>query len=117
MALPVGHPDYLSPALGGRAEQRILARLTDIATERTKGGNRRSPLALVAGTADPGAAWLELVDKDLRAAQEVVKSVVTITVLPAKSGRGPFDPDSVVFDWIAPKSGHDNALRPTASAH
>jgi site-specific DNA recombinase len=98
MALPVGHRDYLSPATAGRAEQRILARLKEIETERAKAG-KRSALALVAGAADPGKAWQELAERDIRAAQEVVRAVCTITVLPAARGRGPFDPSTVRFDW------------------
>lgn len=98
MALPVGHPDYLSPALGGRTEQRIMNRLEEIEAQRATAG-RRSALALVAGAADPGNAWRELAERDIRAAQEVARAVVTITVLPAKAGRSPFDPATVWFDW------------------
>lgn len=101
MALPKGHADYLSPALAGRAEQRIMAELAEIETKLGK-QHDRNPLSLVAGAADPGQAWLELRVSDLRAAQEVAKALVTITVLPGKPGRSPFDPSTVSFDWREP---------------
>lgn len=100
--LPIGHPDRMSAALAAGAERQITAEIEVIGAKLAKLGNQ-TPLALVAGAADPGAAWQEIVRRDLRAAQSIVRALVTsITVDKGKPGRSPFDPTTVVFDWREP---------------
>jgi site-specific DNA recombinase len=92
----------LSPALAGQAERRIRAEMDEIEAKLGKLAER-DPLALVAGKADRGAAWRELIGSDLKAAQSIVRRLATsITVAKGKAGRAPFDPTAVRFEWRQP---------------
>ncbi len=77
------------------ASERITGRLAAVEAKLAARG-QRSALAALAGSSDPGAAWLAL-DVVQRAA--VVDTLATITVLRGARGRAPFDPESVRIEW------------------
>ncbi|MGS0684573.1 recombinase family protein [Nakamurella sp. GG22] len=89
----------LHDKLAGDPEREIEAEMAEILVRRTEAG-QRSALALVAAAADPGLAWLTLRDTDLTAAQAVVATIATITMLPGKRGRAGFDPATVQIEWV-----------------
>ena len=89
----------LHDKLAGDPERGIEVEMAEIPVKRTEAG-QRSALALVAAAADPGLAWLTLRDTDLAAAQAVVATIATITMLPGKRGRAGFDPATVQIEWV-----------------
>lgn len=72
-------------------KDRNHPRLAAILAQLSRYGER-SPLALVAGKADPGAAWLEL---DVVSQCKVVDACMGIVVMPGKRGRGAFDTNTI----------------------
>ncbi|HEY8454625.1 MAG TPA: recombinase family protein [Actinopolymorphaceae bacterium] len=91
--------DYADGALTARqvqvATQRITQRLQQIDDELAREG-RRSALAAVTASTDPGAMWMSLPVDSQRA---VVDALCTVVILTASPGRAPFDPDTVRIDW------------------
>ena len=77
------------------ASERITARLADVETRLAAHG-QRSALAALAGSSDPGAAWLAL---DVVQRAVVVDTLAEVTVLPGARGRAPFEPGSVRIEW------------------
>jgi len=77
------------------ASGRITARLADVEAKLAAHG-QRSALAALAGASDPGAAWRAL---DVVQRGAVVDTLCTVTVLPGRPGRAPFDPESVRIEW------------------
>ena len=67
------------------AVERRLAELT-----------RASRLAAVVGAPDPVAAWRSL---DVPVRQNVVRALMTVTLLAGRPGRAAFDPETVAIDW------------------
>jgi DNA invertase Pin-like site-specific DNA recombinase len=58
-----------------------------------------SPAANLASADDVAAAWEAL---DLPGRREVIRTLMRITVLPARRGRLPFDPATVAIQWRQP---------------
>lgn len=93
--------DYADGNLTARqvqvASARIDERLADVESQLAVFG-KRSALAEIAGTADPGASWLAL---PLDRKRAVIDAVCTVVILRGLMGRLPYDPETVRFDWKA----------------
>jgi site-specific DNA recombinase len=91
--------DYADGLLTARqlaqATERIEARLVEVSAKIAAAG-RVSALSAVALARDPGSAWLAL---DVAGQQAVARELCTVTLLPAPSGRKPFDPATVRIEW------------------
>jgi DNA invertase Pin-like site-specific DNA recombinase len=100
-ALPVGHPDRRDTDRAARTERLIMESLKRVKAEleNLDASDDTRSLALIAGATSPGEAWASLVTTDVAAAQAIVRAMGTITLLPVTSGRIPFDPASVRFEW------------------
>lgn len=79
------------------AVQRIEARLDEIRVQQAKHGER-SALALLEGSADPGATFLEL---PVSSQVKVAADLAEITVNRGARGRAPFDPATITIAWRA----------------
>ena len=98
--------DTLASDLG--IEERMLAqraaaleaRLAEV-NDKIAAAGRTSALSSVASAPDPGSAWLAL---DVASQQAVARELCTVTLLPAPTGRKPFDPTTV---HITPKEGRN----------
>lgn len=78
------------------ARRRVVERIERIEHDLTA-ATRTSPVAAMAATADPVAAWHAA---DIDAQRAIIRELITITLLPVGPGRRRFDPESVV---ITPK--------------
>jgi hypothetical protein len=85
----------LDPAGYKTASARVRERL-EAAEQALTASLRRSPVAPVLATADPGAAFLAA-DVDVQRA--VVRELFTVELLRPRPGRGPFDPHTVTITW------------------
>lgn len=91
--------DYADGSLTGRqvqvATKRIESSLAAVETKLATAG-RGSALAALAGSPDPGDAWLGL---PLDRQRAVLADLATVIILPGRIGRGSFDPASVQITW------------------
>lgn len=78
------------------ARDRVNERLSEAETTLTA-ATRRSPLAPVLAATDPGASFLAA---DLDTQRAVVKELIRVTIGRGEIGRKPFNPDSVVIEWL-----------------
>jgi site-specific DNA recombinase len=86
--------DIREPILARRAAV-LEARLIEVNTKLAAAG-RRSALSSVSSARDPGSAWLAL---DVAGRQAVARELCSVTLLPAPTGRKPFDPETVRIEW------------------
>ncbi len=91
--------DYADGAINARqlqiATTRVEGRLAEVTKQLAEAG-RASRLGIITGADDPGQAWL---DSDVGARRAVVDALATVTLLPGKAGRAPFDPETVAVKW------------------
>jgi site-specific DNA recombinase len=87
--------DEVTLARRARALQR---RVDDIRVLLAEAGRTNAMSGLLAAP-DPGAAWLLL---DVAGRQTVARELCTVTLLPAPTGRKPFDPATVEIQWRTP---------------
>lgn len=91
--------DYADGLLTARqvqvATRRLQDRLTVVERELVSSG-RASGVGALLSAADPGGAWSR---SDLTMRRAVLDVLCTVTLLPGRPGRAPFDPASVQIDW------------------
>jgi hypothetical protein len=80
---------------------RALQAKLDEVTAKIAAAGRVSALSSVASTRDPGAAWLAL--DDVAARQAVARELCSVTLLPAPTGRKPFNPATVEIEPRQPE--------------
>jgi hypothetical protein len=91
--------DELTLARRVRALQK---RLEEINAKLAQAGQKGALDAVLAGP-DPGGRWLAM--SDIAARQAVARELCTVTLLPAPTGRKPFDPSTVDITWMPSSSG------------
>jgi DNA invertase Pin-like site-specific DNA recombinase len=88
--------DYADGLLTGRqlkaATEKITDELAEVEGQLAEAG-RGSRLGSLLAAADPGQAWLD--ESDLGVRRSALDALVTVTLLPSKPGRAPFDPATV----------------------
>jgi DNA invertase Pin-like site-specific DNA recombinase len=85
-----------------RRVKALRGRLDAIGAELAQAG-RMGALDGLLDAPDPGAAWLAL--SDVAGRQAVARELCTVTLLPAPTGRKPFDPSTVDITWMPSSSG------------
>jgi DNA invertase Pin-like site-specific DNA recombinase len=88
--------DEVTLARRARALQR---RVDDIRVLLAEAGRTNAVTGVLAAP-DPGQAWLDL--PDVAGRQAVARELCTVTLLPAPTGRKPFDPATVEITWRQP---------------
>lgn len=93
--------DYADGLVSGRQLQVATARVEDRLAQVEQAladAGRGCRLAPLLNAPDPGQAW---VDADLSTRQAVLAALATVTVMPGRPGRAPFDPSTIRIEWRA----------------